>query len=100
MLDKFKSLFTTSTQKEEDPMAATATNQTQTQTQQKTCPVQGAVEQLSATSETCQSNENTLCQDSVRERAYLLWEKAGYPIGDGVDFWITAEQELLADTAE
>jgi len=88
----------------EDPMSvATAKTSTQTQ-QQKTCPVQGSVEQLSATSETCESTEcceNTLCQESVRERAYLLWEKSGYPIGDGVDFWITAEQELLAEaTAE
>jgi len=105
MLDKLRSLFTTPIQKEE-PMAVTATTATTpTQTQsQKTCPVQGAVEQLSATSETCENTgccENTLCQESVRERAYLLWEKAGYPIGDGVDFWITAEQELLADaTAE
>lgn len=107
MLDKEKSVydpFTTRIQKE-DPMAATATTPTPTQTQsQKACPVQGAVEQLSATSETCEGTgccENTLCQESLRERAYLLWEKAGYPIGDGVDFWITAEQELLADaTAE
>jgi len=30
----------------------------------------------------------------VRELAYLKWEKAGYPNGDGVQFWTEAEQEL------
>jgi hypothetical protein len=37
-------------------------------------------------------------QDRIRELAYLKWEKAGYPPGDGVNFWVEAEQELeLAD---
>lgn len=33
-------------------------------------------------------------EDAVRERAYRLWEEAGRPEGDGVDFWVRAEQEL------
>jgi hypothetical protein len=28
--------------------------------------------------------------------AYYLWEKAGYPAGDGAAFWIEAEKTLLA----
>jgi hypothetical protein len=27
-------------------------------------------------------------------RAYLLWEAAGRPEGDGIRFWLEAEQEL------
>jgi hypothetical protein len=33
-------------------------------------------------------------EDVVREKAYLLWEEAGYPEGDGIEFWIRAEKEL------
>jgi len=33
-------------------------------------------------------------EDSIREKAYLLWEAAGRPEGDGVEFWIQAEEEL------
>ena len=47
-------------------------------------------------SECC--DESPLCQDAVRERAYLLWEKAGYPSSDGVEFWLQAEQELQAES--
>lgn len=35
-------------------------------------------------------------EDSIRERAYLLWEAAGRPDGDGVEFWLKAEEELSA----
>lgn len=51
--------------------------------------------QLSATS-CC---EQQLCETAVRERAYYLWEEAGYPEGDGADFWYQAE-ELLRTEAE
>jgi hypothetical protein len=30
----------------------------------------------------------------IRERAYRLWEEAGRPAGDGVEFWLRAEREL------
>lgn len=33
-------------------------------------------------------------EETVRERAYLLWEAAGRPEGDGVEFWLRAEEEL------
>lgn len=35
-------------------------------------------------------------QESVREKAYYLWQKAGSPPGDGREFWLQAEQELNA----
>jgi hypothetical protein len=37
-------------------------------------------------------------QEAIRHRAYLKWEAAGQPDGDGVDFWLDAEQELLQRT--
>jgi len=33
-------------------------------------------------------------EESVRERAYTLWEEAGRPESDGVEFWLKAESEL------
>jgi hypothetical protein len=33
--------------------------------------------------------------DAVRLRAYQRWEAAGMPEGDGVNFWLEAERELL-----
>lgn len=33
-------------------------------------------------------------QEAVRARAYSLWQQAGSPEGDGVEFWLRAEQEL------
>ena len=34
-------------------------------------------------------------EEDVRVRAYHLWEAAGRPDGDGVEFWVRAEQELM-----
>jgi hypothetical protein len=34
--------------------------------------------------------------DAIARRAYFLWEAAGRPPGDGVDFWLQAERELRA----
>ena len=34
-------------------------------------------------------------EDAIRHRAYLRWESAGMPDGDGVNIWLEAEQELL-----
>lgn len=34
-------------------------------------------------------------QQEIRNLAYANWEKAGYPNGDGNDFWSAAEQELF-----
>ena len=33
---------------------------------------------------------------AVRELAYFKWEAAGFPEGDGFDFWLEAEKELRA----
>ena len=35
-------------------------------------------------------------EEIVRIGAYLRWDAAGRPGGDGVGFWLEAEQELLA----
>jgi hypothetical protein len=35
-------------------------------------------------------------EKQVRELAYLKWEQAGYPESDGVQFWLEAENEVLA----
>ncbi len=32
--------------------------------------------------------------EQIRARAYFLWEQAGRPGGDGVQFWLEAEREL------
>jgi hypothetical protein len=36
-----------------------------------------------------------LSADEIRVCAYLRWEAAGKPPGDGTKFWLEAEQELL-----
>lgn len=33
-------------------------------------------------------------EDEIRVRAHALWEQAGRPEGDGVQFWLEAEREL------
>jgi len=41
-------------------------------------------------------NDTVAADVSVRITAYLKWEAAGRPEGDGVSFWLEAERELLA----
>jgi len=46
------------------------------------------------------SNDHTQTSKSVSEeavglRAYLKWEAAGRPDGDGFRFWLEAEREVL-----
>lgn len=36
-------------------------------------------------------------EERVRERAYHCWEEAGCPAGDGVEFWLKAEAELVGE---
>ncbi len=36
----------------------------------------------------------TISDEAIRLNAYLKWEAAGRPVGDGVDFWLEAEREL------
>jgi hypothetical protein len=33
-------------------------------------------------------------EEEIRARAHSLWEAAGRPEGDGVQFWLEAEKEL------
>jgi hypothetical protein len=33
----------------------------------------------------------------IRELAYFKWEAAGFPTGDGFDFWVEAEREIRAN---
>ena len=35
-------------------------------------------------------------QEAIRLQAYLKWEAAGKPAGDGSSFWMDAEREMLA----
>jgi hypothetical protein len=35
-------------------------------------------------------------EEACRVRAYHLWERAGRPPGDGVEFWLDAERQLTA----
>ena len=40
-------------------------------------------------------NARSVRADDIRRRAYEKWERAGKPAGDGVQFWLEAEQELM-----
>lgn len=53
--------------------------------------------QLSATCESEITTETQICCEKIRERAYYKWEQAGYPEGDGSNFWLEAEAELRAE---
>lgn len=37
---------------------------------------------------------SAISEEAIMERAYILWEEAGRPECDGVEFWVRAEQEL------
>jgi hypothetical protein len=40
------------------------------------------------------TRRSVVSDDAIRLRAYLKWEAAGKPPGDGVAFWLAARQEL------
>lgn len=40
-------------------------------------------------------NAKSEYEEMIRLRAYQKWEAAGKPQGNGVQFWVDAEQELL-----
>jgi hypothetical protein len=44
-----------------------------------------------------QENSSDDFDMAVRELAYFKWETAGFPEGDGFDFWLEAEKELRAN---
>ena len=39
-------------------------------------------------------NGQSVSEDAIRLCAYLKWEAAGRPAGDGCCFWVEAEREL------
>jgi hypothetical protein len=39
-------------------------------------------------------HENGVSEEAIRARAYEYWESSGRPEGDGLRFWLEAEQEL------
>ena len=43
-------------------------------------------------------NGAAITTQAIRLRAYLKWEAAGMPEGDGVFFWLDAEREMRAGT--
>lgn len=79
--------MTTSTTTKTVPNTTAATTTTTTTT------TDSCKAQLSASTDT----NVCLCEQTVRERAYSLWEQSGYPESDGVEFWARAEQELLSE---
>lgn len=40
-------------------------------------------------------NGKLVSEDAIRLCAYQKWEAAGQPTGDGVQFWLEAEQEMM-----
>jgi hypothetical protein len=58
-------------------------------------PIQEARPAGGFTSMAPASNGPTVSPEEIRVRAYQKWEAAGRPGGDGVPFWLEAEQELL-----
>ena len=42
----------------------------------------------------------SLTEEDIRNRAYILWEKAGQPAGQMDTFWYEAEKELIAERKE
>jgi len=45
-------------------------------------------------------NGKSVSDEDIRLCAYQLWEAAGKPTGDGVQFWLQAEQELVEGKSE
>jgi hypothetical protein len=43
-------------------------------------------------------NRESVSPEEIRLCAYGKWESAGRPPGDGVNFWLEAEQELRQET--
>jgi len=45
-------------------------------------------------------NGMSVSDEDIRLCAYRKWEAAGKPTGDGVQFWLKAEQELVEGKSE
>ena len=53
-------------------------------------------EQNSSTEFQSQEQCMDASEEAIRELAYQKWEEAGCPSGDGFDFWLEAEQAVMA----
>ena len=40
------------------------------------------------------TDDQTFREQSIRERAYLIWESEGRPVGKDVEHWWQAEREI------
>ena len=38
-------------------------------------------------------------EQSIRERAYAIWQQQGCPVGQSLDHWLRAEAEIVNDEA-
>jgi hypothetical protein len=67
----------------------------------KSAPAQKTGEWAPA-AEASRATNGHVTDDQIRLRAYLKWQAAGSPEGDGAAFWLAAERELLmyADRAK
>ena len=65
-------------------------NVTQRQRSKAKMPVAGGEAQA-----TVSPQPSVPTPDEIRQLAYAKWETAGKPPGDGSDFWLQAEKELL-----
>ena len=65
-------------------------NVTQRRRSKAKMPVAGGEAQA-----TVSSQPSVPTPDEIRQLAYAKWEAAGKPPGDGSDFWLQAEKELL-----
>jgi hypothetical protein len=34
-------------------------------------------------------------EDEIQQLAYKKWQQAGCPVSDGIEFWLSAETEIL-----
>ena len=41
-------------------------------------------------------SQNKVSRDEVAQRAWQLWQAAGQPVGQDLEYWLQAEAELLA----
>ena len=58
-------------------------------------PGSGTATQTAASSGDKDNKAQLVYEEEIRIRAYRKWESAGKPIGDGIPFWLEAEQELV-----
>jgi hypothetical protein len=83
--------FCTFGKKASEVMSKSAATPTKPASAKQTTKVKAAVAPESGGHAT---NGKPVSEDAIRLRAYQIWAAAGMPEGDGVQFWLKAEQEL------